>query len=72
MSPPFNTTDDNQGGCTISIDNKVLYFAMQRQEGGNQPNCDIYVSKKEDDSWSDISKIGANVNHPFIGIRNQP
>ena len=65
MSPPFNTTDDNQGGCTISIDNKFLYFAMQRQEGGAQPNCDIYVSRNEDDSWSEISKIGANVNHPI-------
>ena len=65
MSPPFNTTDDNQGGCTISIDNKVLYFAMSRFEGGNQPNCDIYMSKNEgDDYWSDISKISANVNHP--------
>lgn len=64
MSPPFNTTDDNQGGCTISIDNKFLYFAMSRFEGGAQPNCDIYVSTNEDDSWSDIKKIGANVNHP--------
>lgn len=65
MSPPFNTTDDNQGGCTISIDNKALYFAMSRFEGGNQPNCDIYVSKNDgDDNWSEISKIGANVNHP--------
>lgn len=64
MSPPFNTTDDNQGGCTISIDNKVLYFAMMRNEGGAQPNCDIYMSKNEDDYWSDIQKIGANVNHP--------
>lgn len=65
MSPPFNTTDDNQGGCTISIDNKVLYFAMSRFEGGAQPNCDIYMSKNEgDDYWSDISKISANVNHP--------
>lgn len=64
MSPPFNTTNDNQGGCTISIDNKFLYFAMSRQEGGAQPNCDIYVSTNEGDYWSDIKKIGANVNHP--------
>ena len=64
MSPPFNTTDDNQGGCTISIDNKFLYFAMSRFEGGSQPNCDIYVSQNDDDNWSEISKLGANVNHP--------
>lgn len=64
MSPPFNTTDDNQGGCTISIDNKFLYFAMSRFEGGAQPNCDIYVSHNEGDYWSDIQKLSANVNHP--------
>jgi outer membrane protein OmpA-like peptidoglycan-associated protein len=65
MSPPFNTTDDNQGGCTISIDNKVLYFAMSRFEGGTQPNCDIYMSKNEgEDYWSEVSKLSANVNHP--------
>lgn len=65
MLPPFNTTDDNQGGCTISIDNKLLYFAMSRQEGGAQPNCDIYMSTNDDDSWSEIKKMGANVNHPI-------
>ncbi|MES2515573.1 MAG: OmpA family protein [Bacteroidota bacterium] len=64
MSPPFNTTDDNQGSCTISIDNKLLYFAMTRNEGGAQPNCDIYVSRNEDENWTEVSKIGANVNHP--------
>jgi outer membrane protein OmpA-like peptidoglycan-associated protein len=65
MSPPFNTTSDNQGGCTISIDNKFLYFAMSRQEGGAQPNCDIYFSQNQDDNWSDIKKMNANVNHPI-------
>lgn len=61
---PFNEGDDSQGGCTISIDNKHLYFAMMRQEGGAQPNCDIYVSDFSDDSWSEIRKLSANVNHP--------
>lgn len=64
MSPPFNTTDDNQGGCSISIDNRCLYFAMMRQEGGSQPNCDIYVSDNSGGEWSEIRKLSANVNHP--------
>jgi outer membrane protein OmpA-like peptidoglycan-associated protein len=64
MDFPFNATGDNQGGCTISIDNKHLYFAMMKQEGGNQPNCDIYVSDNIDGSWSEIRKLGANINHP--------
>jgi outer membrane protein OmpA-like peptidoglycan-associated protein len=65
MDYPFNETNDSQGGCTISIDNKHLYFAMMRQEGGAQPNCDIYVSDFADDSWSEIRKLSANVNHPI-------
>lgn len=64
MPYPFNETDDNQGGCTITIDNKRLYFAMMKQEGGAQPNCDIYVSENVGDEWQAIKKIGANVNHP--------
>ncbi|MDX2174665.1 MAG: OmpA family protein [Bacteroidota bacterium] len=64
MTSPFNTTEDNQGGCSISIDNKHLYFAMQRQEGGLQPNCDIYITDFSDGSWGDIRKLSANVNDP--------
>lgn len=64
MPYPFNETGDNQGGCTITIDNKRLYFAMMKQEGGNQPNCDIYLSENIDDEWRAIKKISPNVNHP--------
>ncbi|MDI1355712.1 MAG: OmpA family protein [bacterium] len=65
MSAPFNTTDDNQGGCSISIDNRNLYFAMMRMEGGLQPNCDIYVSDNQGEGyWSDIRKLSPTVNHP--------
>jgi outer membrane protein OmpA-like peptidoglycan-associated protein/tetratricopeptide (TPR) repeat protein len=65
MSPPFNTTDDNQGGCTITIDNKRLYFAISKMEGGAQPNCDLYYSENINDSWGEIKKLGTNVNHPM-------
>ena len=64
MPEPFNVTDDNQGGCTISIDNKHLYFAMMKDEGGLQPNVDLYVSDNAEDYWTDIRKLSANVNHP--------
>jgi outer membrane protein OmpA-like peptidoglycan-associated protein/tetratricopeptide (TPR) repeat protein len=64
MDSPFNQTDDNQGGCSISIDNKHLYFSMMRFEGGDQPNCDLYVSDFTDGDWGEIRKLSANVNHP--------
>ncbi|MCX8080569.1 MAG: OmpA family protein [Bacteroidia bacterium] len=68
MYYPFNETTDNQGGCTITIDNKYLYFSMVKHEGGLQPNVDIYVSKNEgekiNESWSEIKKISPLVNDP--------
>jgi outer membrane protein OmpA-like peptidoglycan-associated protein len=68
MYYPFNETDDNQGGCTISINNKQLYFAMMKNEGGMQPNVDIYVSnnlsENFNEEWGPISKLSAVVNHP--------
>lgn len=62
MLAPFNTNDDSQGGCSISIDNKSLYFAMMRQEGLPQPNCDLYVSEFSNGDWGEIRKLSANVN----------
>ena len=64
MPSPFNETADNQGGCSISINNKNLYFAMTRMEGGLQPNCDIYISDFIDAEWTEIRKLSANVNDP--------
>lgn len=64
LEAPFNVSDDNQGGCTISIDNKHLYFAMMRMEGGLQPNCDIYVSDFNGEYWSDIRKVSPLINDP--------
>jgi outer membrane protein OmpA-like peptidoglycan-associated protein len=64
LSSPFNETDDNQGGCSITIDNKFLYFAMMRMEGGLQPNCDIYVSDFNGEYWSDIRKVSPLINDP--------
>ena len=64
MDAPFNQTEDNQGGCSISIDNKRLYFAMMKQEGGLQPNCDIYVCEYTNDSWGEIRKVSPLINDP--------
>lgn len=68
MYYPFNEKEENQGGCSISINNKNLYFAMMRNEGGMQPNVDIYISNSKSDvfneEWGEISKLSATVNDP--------
>jgi outer membrane protein OmpA-like peptidoglycan-associated protein len=62
MLPPFNTTD-NEGGATITIDNKDLYFTICKKEDGGM-NCDIYTSHFEKGKWGKISNMGPNVNDP--------
>jgi outer membrane protein OmpA-like peptidoglycan-associated protein len=64
MPWPFNETNDNQGGCAISLDNKHMYFAMMRAEGGPNMNCDLYVSDNVDDEWKPFTKLGTAVNDP--------
>ncbi len=64
MPLPFNQNDNNQGGCAISIDNKVMYLAISKTEANNETNCDIYVTNKVYDDWMPIRKLSNNVNHP--------
>lgn len=68
MYYPFNETEDNQGGATISIDNKHMYFAILKDEGGAQKNCDLYVCHAQSDvfneEWGPISKLPPPVNDP--------
>ncbi len=62
MSYPFNQ-NDNEGGASISIDNKFMYFTICRQEG-SKINCDIYYSEFINNSWSEINNLGSDVNSP--------
>jgi outer membrane protein OmpA-like peptidoglycan-associated protein len=65
MEEPFNLTNDNQGGCTISLDNKHLIFAMMKDEGGMQPNVDLYITHADAEGyWGEITKLSPNVNDP--------
>jgi len=63
MPDPFNK-NSNEGGATLTIDNKNLYYAQSRMEGGSQMNTDIYFTDFIDGSWSPIKKMPA-INHPI-------
>jgi outer membrane protein OmpA-like peptidoglycan-associated protein/tetratricopeptide (TPR) repeat protein len=63
LEEPFNMAQ-NEGGPTLTIDNKHLYYTIYKQEGGAQPNADIYVSHFFEGSWSQPKKLGKKVNHP--------
>lgn len=62
-SPPFNK-NDNEGGATLSIDNKHLFYTICKDEGGATLNCDIWYSDFVEGQWTDVKPLGANVNDP--------
>jgi outer membrane protein OmpA-like peptidoglycan-associated protein len=64
MPEPFNR-GSNEGGATVTIDNKHLYFTICADEGGPQPNCDIWTSDLVNGQWTELKKLGdGNVNDP--------
>ena len=56
MLSPFNS-GANEGGASLSIDNKHIYFTICKDEGGAQLNCDVYYSEHLGSDWSEIKKI---------------
>jgi outer membrane protein OmpA-like peptidoglycan-associated protein len=53
MPYPFNV-NQNEGGASLTIDNKELFYTVCKDKGSYN-NCDIYYTKKEaDGTWNDI------------------
>lgn len=60
MDYPFNQKAiGNEGGATITIDNKHLFFTVNKDG-----NFDIYFSDWNVTYWDDITNMGSEVNDP--------
>jgi len=60
MPPPFNKKgSNNEGGASISIDNRNLFFTVNKNE-----NFDIYTSSENNGVWSEPVSAGRSVNDP--------
>ena len=63
MSYPFNQ-NNNEGGASVTIDNKIIYFTICNLFYSSYNNCDIYfVEKNEKDKWSDLKPL-KSINSP--------
>ena len=51
----------NEGTCTISGDGRTLIFTSCNGRNG-YGSCDLYISYKTGDSWSEPKNLGANIN----------
>ncbi|MEC7645879.1 MAG: OmpA family protein [Bacteroidota bacterium] len=53
---PFNL-ERNEGGASITIDNKILYYTKCIRDNVGYNNCDIYYVYKNHGEWSDIQEF---------------
>ncbi|MCU0445908.1 MAG: OmpA family protein [Microscillaceae bacterium] len=55
---------ENEGTASISADGKTLVFTSCDQRGGrkNFGQCDLFISRKVGNEWSDPINLGVNVN----------
>lgn len=54
-------THFNDGACALSADGRTLVFTSCSGRQG-YGSCDLYISKKEGDSWSKPQNMGRNIN----------
>lgn len=65
MPAPFNM-QDNEGGATLTIDNKELIYTVCKMQTSPKQyyNCDLYYTHySQSEGWSDIQPL-PNVNTP--------
>ncbi|MCA6363591.1 MAG: OmpA family protein [Bacteroidetes bacterium] len=62
LPPPFNQ-QPNEGGPTLTIDNKHLYYTITKN-GTEGPNTDLYTCDYANGEWSEIRPLGERVNDP--------
>jgi outer membrane protein OmpA-like peptidoglycan-associated protein/tetratricopeptide (TPR) repeat protein len=63
LGPPINT-ERNEGGPCLSQDGRTLFFTGCNWEEGFG-NCDLYISQKEGDRWSEPENLGPAVNSEY-------
>ncbi len=61
MPPPFNK-QSNEGGASLSADNRTLFYTICKQEGAELLNCDLWFSVFGKDTWSEIKNAGPIIN----------
>lgn len=69
LSRNINTVMYNEGAQNISPDGKYLFFTSCNRPDG-LGRCDIYISKKEGNTWTEPFNIGEPINSP--GWESQP
>ena len=61
MPTPFNS-NNNEGGASLSADNKYMFFTICKDEGGDGLNCDLWYTTQNNGNWDQIKNAGTAIN----------
>ena len=61
LPSPFNL-ESNEGGASITIDNRVLYYTKCIRDNKGYNNCDIYYVNRDGIDWSDVQKFSDKIS----------
>ena len=61
LTYPFNL-ESNEGGASITIDNKILYYTKCIRDNKGYNNCDIYYVNRENGTWSNVQEFPKNIS----------
>ena len=61
LSFPFNV-EGNEGGASITIDNKVLYYTKCIRDRKGYNDCNIYYVNREDSIWSSVFSLPESIS----------
>jgi OmpA-OmpF porin, OOP family len=57
-------TEQNEGTCTIAADGRTIIFTSC-QGRNTLGSCDLYISRKVGDQWTEVENLGPKVNTKF-------
>lgn len=60
LPPPFNS-GLNEGGASLTIDNKQMYLTICNIKGG-MGSCDLWTTSYKNDKWQMMQNLGSSVN----------
>ena len=61
LTYPFNL-ESNEGGASITINNKILYYTKCIRDNKGYNNCDIYYVNRENGAWSNVQEFPKNIS----------
>ena len=61
LSYPFNL-ESNEGGASITIDNKILYYTKCIRDNKGYNNCDIYYVNRQNGAWSNVQEFPKSIS----------